>query len=608
MLLRAGDKKSSQADSVLDEDLRQPSSVLWRLTALAFADVADYSRLMAADSVGTVAMWKRLRLHVLLPHMERQGGRLVESPGDAVLAEFPSVVRAVSWAIDVQQSLLDDDDDTTELDALRLRIGINVDDVIDDGGVLQSDGVNITARIHQFASPGEIVLTGLARELVSNRLPVIFRDLGTPQLKNIDRPVRIFAVETQPGHRAVVNPYLNWSLKPTLAVLPFRTLGGTEEDWYFGEGITGDIIAGVSRSRSMYLIARSSTLHFGDIATNPREVANALEVKYLVTGSVRRHENQLRINVELVEVEHVRTIWAEHYDGESADLFDFQDRIVASIVAALEPRVREAETARIGNRPTASLDAYDCVLRALWHLHQLSPEHYAESRTLLERAVLLDPGYAQAHAFLAWCLIFWVGEGHSRDIDRDRAAAAAVASRAIELDPEDAVCLSVRGHIMALIEGNPVEAVELFEQALECDGNYPPAWGLSAVCHAYLGNGDEARERFRNMWRLSPYDPFSFFYWTGAGLGEFIAGRYEEAIAWLRKSYRVKPQFIATLRLYAATLALSGRTDDARRIGQELLAAEPGFRIDAFMNWYPLQRPADRERLARGLEDAGLPR
>jgi adenylate cyclase len=593
---------------VIDEDLRQPSSVLWRLTALAFADVADYSRLMAADSVGTVALWKRLRLDVLLPHMERQGGRLVESPGDAVLAEFPSVVRAVSWAIDVQQSLLDDDDDATPSDALRLRIGINVDDVIDDDGVLQSDGVNIASRIHQFASPGEIVLTGLARELVSNRLPVVFRDLGTPHLKNIDRPIRIFAVESRPGQRAVVNPYLNWSLKPTLAVLPFRTLGGTEEDAYFGEGITGDIIAGVSRSRSMYLIARSSTLHFGDIAANPQEVANALEVKYLVTGSVRRHENQLRINVELVEVEHLRTIWAEHYDGESADLFDFQDRIVASIVAALEPRVREAETARIGNRPTASLDAYDCVLRALWHLHHLSAEHCAESRTLLERAVLLDPGYAQAHAYLAWCLNFWIGDGHSRDVDRDRAAAADAARRAMALDPEDAVCLSVRGHIMAFIERNPVEAIELLDQALECDGNYPPAWGLSAICHAYLGNGDEARERFRNMWRLSPYDPFNFFYWTGAGLGEFVAGRYEEAIALLRKAYRVKPQFVAALRLHAASLALSGKTEEARRIGQELLAAEPDFRVGKFVDWYPLQRPEDLERLARGLEEAGLPR
>jgi len=161
---------------------------------------------------------------------------------------------------------------------------------------------------------------------------------------------------------------------------------------------------------------------------------------------------------------------------------------------------------------------------------------------------------------------------------------------------------------MAFVERNPVEAIELFDQALECDSNYPPAWGLSAICHAYLGKGDEARERFRNMWRLAPYDPFNFFYWTGAGLGEFVAGRYEEAIAWLRKSYRVKPQFVAALRVHAASLALSGKTDEARRIGRELLAAEPSFRIDKFVDWYPLQRPEDLERLARGLEEAGLPR
>lgn len=459
----------------MNDHVRPQSNVLWRLTALAFADVAGYSRLMTADSAGTVALWNLLRDRILFPHMERQSGRLVSSPGDAVLVEFPSAVRAALWAIDVQKALQSDDAEVSQLRNFRLRIGINVDDVIDDDGAVYSDGVNIASRIHELARPGEIVLTGLARDLVSNRLPVSFRDLGTPPLKNIDRPIRVYAIEPQEASdtTSVVRPYLNWSSRPTLAVLPFRTIGGTEEDRYFGEGITEDIIAGVSHSRSLFVIARSSTLHFGDLSNNPQAVANALGVKYLLTGSVRRKANRLRINCELMEVEQIRTVWAEHYDGVAEDVFDFQDRIVSSIAAALESQVRAAETARIGNRATESLDAYDCVLRALSQLYRFSPSSYAESRTLLERAVVLDPGYAQAHAYLAWCMNFWIGEGHCREPERYRQIAVASAARAVELDPEDALNLAIRGHVMAFLERNPAGAIELFQHALERDENSP---------------------------------------------------------------------------------------------------------------------------------------
>ncbi|WP_206057297.1 tetratricopeptide repeat protein [Nitratireductor sp. XY-223] len=580
------------------------------MSALAFADVAGYSRLMANDSAGTVALWNRIRKEILYPHMERHDGRMVESPGDAVLVEFPGAVSAVSWAVDVQQSILENQGKSLDSDAMQLRIGINVDDVIDENGSLYSDGVNIASRIHQLAEPGEIVLTGTVRELIGNRLPNSYRYVGAPPLKNIDRPIHIYAVEPQAGaveKSQIVSPYLNWSSRPTLAVLPFRNMDASEENRYFGEGITEDIIAGVSRSRTFFVIARSSTLQFGEATKNPQEIASALGVKYLLTGSVRRQDKRLRINAELVETGQSRTIWAERYDGEAEDLFEFQDRIVSNIVAALEPQVRAVETARIGNRPTDSLDAYDCVLRALSDLYQFTSESYGESRTLLQRAVKLDPSYARAHAYLAWFLNFWIGEGHSRNIEDDRKEAVAAARRAVALDPDDAVCLSVGGHVMAFIEGKPESALELFQQALEHDENSPLAWGLSATCHAYLGNGDEARERLRNVWRLAPYDPHNFFFWTAAGIGEFVAGRYEDAIAWLRKSYRVKPQLVATLRLLAATLGLKGDIEEAQSIAAELLAAEPGFKISDFMAWYPLQKQEDRDKLTEGLRRAKLP-
>lgn len=595
----------------MDHVDHRPSHLIWRLAALAFADVAGYSRLMSRNSFRTIRQWSRIRNDVLLPMARDHRGRMVESAGDAILVEFPSVVGAVQWAIDVQQRLSEAVDagkaDADDGNPMLLRIGINVDDVIDDEGILQSDGINIASRIHGFAAPGEIVVTALTRELIANRLPIVFRDLGTPVLKNIDRAIRVFAVERQTGSRPSLQPYLSWTNRPTLAVLPFRTLAGSERDRYFGEGITEDIIAGVARSRSFFIIARSSTLQFDDLLEKPQAIAAALGVKYLLTGSVRRQAERLRITTELVEVDHLRTIWAERFDGSSQDLFEFQDRIVSNIVARIEPQVRGAETARISGRPTASLDAYDCVLRAVSHLYRFTMEDYGEARSLLDRAVSLDPGYAQAHAYTAWCLIFWIGEGHTRDISTDRRTAVEAASRAVELDPDDALCLSIRGHVMAFIERAPLEALDLFDQALAHDSNSPLAWGLSATCTAYLGRGDEARDRLRNVWRLAPYDPLNFFFWTAAGIAEFVECRYEEALAWLRKSHRANPRLVATLRILAAALAHSGEVDQAAAIGRELLSKEPSFRVSDFVAWYPLQRTEDLRRLADGLKQAGLP-
>ena len=219
----------------------------------------------------------------------------------------------------------------------------------------------------------------------------------------------------------------------------------------------------------------------------------------------------------------------------------------------------------------------------------------------------LDPKYAQAHAYRAWCLNFWIGEGHSRDLETDRRNAAESARQALELDYEDPLCLSIRGHVMAFVERNPRAALDYFDQAIAQDENSTLAWGLSAIPYAYLGQGNEARERLRNVWRLSPFDPLNFVFWTAAGIGEFVEGRYEEAVAWLRKSYRAKPGLLATLRMFAAALALNGERARAEAIGRELLKTEPGFRISDFVAWYPLQRPEDLRRLADALRHAGLP-
>lgn len=587
----------------------EASSFRRRLAAVAFADVAGFSRLMAASDVQTLLRWRALRADVIEPLMVRHGGRIAEIAGDALLLEFPSIVNAVRWACETQRALRGSSAAQPDPFAMRLRIGINVDDVIDDDGILQGDGVNIAARIHQAAEPGQIVVTASVRNCVMNRLPVQFHDLGTPPMKNIARPVQVFRVEWVGGSQGVpvAQPYLQWSSRPTVAALPFRNLGGTDEDAYFGEGITDEIISGLSRSRSLYVIARNSTLRYRGREKDLRQIAAELDVRYVLDGSVQRQSQRLRIQAELVDVVANRPIWTQRFEGANEDLFEFQDRIAASIIASLGPRVLAAEAARIKDRPTESLDAYDCVLKAMAGLYRFTEESFRESGDLLERAVALDPSYAQAHAHLAWWLNFRIGEERSPDPNADRQRALAASRRAVDLDAGDAFNLAVAGHVLAFMARKPEDAVELFDQALLSDENSAFAWGLSSLTFAYLGRPDEALERLQNVWRLNPYDPLNFYFWITAGIAEFVAGRYTEAIAWTRKSRRANPRFVAALRTLAASLALSGSDEEAKAIGSELLAIEPSFRVSTFVAWYPLRRPGDLKRLAAGLTAAGLP-
>lgn len=596
-----------QVEQALQAPSVAPSIITRRLAAIAFADVAGFSRLMAVEDVETVLRWRTLRTEIMEPHMVRHGGRIAEIAGDAVLVEFPSVVNAVRWAADVQQAQAQKVADGSA--PLHLRIAINVDDVIDEDGILQGDGVNIASRIHQAAEPGEIVVTAAVRDYVMNRLPLTFHDLGTPPMKNINRLVRVYTVKWNEGARgnSVAQPYLQWAARPTIAVLPFRTISGTDDEAYYGEGITDEIITGLSRNKSLYVIARNSTWRYRNRDKDLRQIAGELDVRYVLDGSVQRQGTRLRINAELIDIVGNISIWAQRYEGSTDDLFEFQDRMAGSVLSSIEPRVRAVEAALLGDRPTDSLDAYHCVLRAMSLLYTFTLENYREAGELLERAVVLDPTYAQAYTYLGWWLNFWIGEGWSKDPDADKARALFVSQRAIELDREDPFALAVAGHILSFVGNNPEDALDLFDEALALNQNSAFAWGLSALTLSYLGRPDEALERLQNVWRLNPFDPLNFYFWIVAGIAEFVAGRYSEAIGWLRKSRRANTRFIACLRMLAASLAISGDEEGARNIVQELLAIEPSFRVSTFISWYPLRRPDDLSRLAKGLLAAGVP-
>jgi TolB-like protein/Tfp pilus assembly protein PilF len=392
-----------------------------------------------------------------------------------------------------------------------------------------------------------------------------------------------------------------------VAILPFRTIGGVIDDSYFGEGITDEIITGLSRNRSLFVIARGSTLRYRDRTKDLRQIAGELEVRYLLDGSVQRRGTHLRINAELIDATANTPIWAQRYDGSTTEVFEFQDRIAGNVLGSLERRVQAAEALSVRDHPTESLDAYHCVLRALPKLYHLTEESHQEAGVLLERAITLDSSYAQAHAYLAWWLNFRLGEAWSPDPAADRARGLSVSQHAIELDRSDAFVVSVAAHMLSFAARRPSEAIELFDHALALNQNSAFAWGLSALTFAYLGRADEALERLQNVWRLTPFDPLDFYFWIIAGIAEFVAGRYSEAASWLRKSRRANPRFRPCLRTLAATLAQSGQRAEARAVAQELLQIEPAFTVSSFIGWYPMQRPDDLDRLAVGLRAAGLP-
>jgi tetratricopeptide (TPR) repeat protein len=284
-----------------------------------------------------------------------------------------------------------------------------------------------------------------------------------------------------------------------------------------------------------------------------------------------------------------------------------QDRIAMRTLAAIEPRVQAIEAAKVSEHPTESLDAYHCVLKAISLLYQFTPETFGIAGELLERAILLDPTYAQAYAYRAWWLNFQIGEGRSTNVEEDRALAIVASRKAMELDRDDPFVLAVAGHVCSLIGRNPEEAIELFDEALALNPNSAFAWGVSALTLCYLGRPDEALERLENVWRLNPFDTLNFYFWIVAGIAEFSAGRYDQSVAWLRKCRRASPRFAANLRTLAAALALSGDEVGAKSIGQEFLKVEPTFRVSSFLSWYPLRRADDLSRLGSGLRMAGLP-
>jgi adenylate cyclase len=398
-----------------------------RLAAILAADVAGYSRLIGADEGGTLDRLRALRRELLDPKIAEHRGRLVKTTGDGLLVEFGSVVDALRCAVEVQSEMTGHNTGVPPNKRIELRIGINVGDIVVEGGDIFGDGVNVAARLEGLAEPGGICVSARVQEDAAGKLDLAFEDIGEQQLKNIARPVRVFGAVI--GQKPVPEPALALPDKPSIAVLPFANMSGDAEQEYFADGMVEEIITALSRIRWLFVIARNSSFTYKGQAVDVKQVGRELGVRYVLEGSVRKAGNRVRITGQLIDATTGAHLWADRFDGSLEDVFDLQDKVASSVAGVIEPALQAAETACSANRPTTDLTAYDLYLRA-YAMSLSSAARFPEPLGLVEQAIARDPRYGPALAWAAICCFRLLLDGRSEDRDADRLKGADFARRA----------------------------------------------------------------------------------------------------------------------------------------------------------------------------------
>ena len=576
-----------------------------RLAAIMVADVVGYSRLMEADEAGTLAALKQRRRDVLEPVIRAQQGRLVKVMGDGVLIEFASAVNAVAAALDLQRRMAEADAGLPEERKVRLRIGINLGDIIGEGSDIYGDGVNIAARLEALAEPGGICISAGVCDEVRGKLPASFDDLGVQRIKNIARAVRAYRV--RPGGAAPSRPPLTLPDKPSIAVLPFANMSGGAEQEYFADGMVEDIITELARFRWLFVIARNSCFTYKGRAVDVKQVGRELGVRYVLEGSVRKAGGRVRITGQLIEAETGAHLWADRFEGLLEDVFELQDRVTSSVVGRIAPRLEQAEIERARRKPTERLDAYDHYLRGMEAFRRFSPGTNDEALALFTRACALDPDYAGAYAMAARCYLQRVGFGWAAAGAFEIAEVRRLAHRAAALGRDNAVALSDAGPALIVVAGDLDDGADMIARALALNQNLASTWHFSSMAKAFLGEPELSVEHAERAMRLSPQDPQMFAMQTVGAWGHFFQGRYEEAWRWAEAAMRQQPNFFIGICVAAASAAMSGNLAAAADAMARLRATNPGLTLRTLPGLQPIRRPEDYARWAEGLRRAGLP-
>ena len=578
-----------------------------RLAAILCADVVQYSRLMGADEEGTLAVLKAHRRELIDPLLGQHKGRIVKTTGDGMLVEFASVIDAVRCAVVIQQGMEERNAGVPDGQRIRFRVGINLGDIIVEDGDIFGDGVNVAARLEALANPGEIYVSASVRDQIGEKLPVGFADMGEHRVKNIARPIHVYRVEKRGELRAAApneRPVLALPDRPSIAVLPFQNMSGDAEQDYFCDGMVEDIITGLSRIKWLFVIARNSTFVYKGRAVDVKQVGRDLGVRYVLEGSMRKGGNRVRITGQLIEAETGRHVWAERYDRPLDDIFALQDEMTLNVVGAIEPSLRQAEIERVKRERPENLGAYDLLLRALPDLYVAMPEAAGKALVLLQRALALDPDYALAHAYAAWCYeIKFMRGGQNAE---DREAALRHAHTALAKGPDDATALALAGFVIVMIAHDVSTARKAFEQALTISPSSFFALAFGGAALGWKGDGELALEWGERALRISPFDRLRYTAALSVAIGNFMLGRYDKAVDAARQSIQSEPSFSLPHVLLAAALARGGHLDEAKTAASRALTLWPDFSARRLCTALAIPTPVAMP-LSEGLRAAGLP-
>ena len=584
-----------------------------RLAAILAADIAGYSRLMGADDEGVLRQLKGHRKELVDPKITEHRGRIVKTTGDGMLVEFVSVVDAVRCAVEIQRGMSERNVEVPTESRIQFRIGLNVGDIISDSNDIYGDGVNVAARLEALAEPGGIFVSRNVYDQVRDKLSFSFEDMGEQTIKNIARPVGIHRIYLdENAGAAIAKPASSHtkatasdSDRPTLAVLAFANMSGDPEQEYFADGISDDIITGLSKLRWFFVIARNSSFAYKGKAVDVKRVARELGVRYVLEGSVRKGGDRVRITAQLIDASTGNHLWADRYDGDLTDVFALQDEITKKVVAAIEPKLLEAESIRSQSRSPEDLGAWDMVIRANSLFWRLTKAEGESAIAMLEQAVERYADYAPAHSMLAFMLLVsdylgWsVGEREPRVKQ-----AAALAARAAELDDSDPWAHLALGYVAYTMRRTD-EAVEEFQRALDLNPNFAAAQGYLGVALALDGRSDQAIPHLEQAIRTSPHDPQNAVFNMGLAIANYLAGRYNEAIGFGRKALQQRHGWTGAHRIYIASLAQAGQIDEARAALARLKETYPDLSI-AWIEKYIPYTPGPMVKFIEGMRKAGL--
>jgi adenylate cyclase len=579
-----------------------------KLTAILSADAVGYSRLMGEDEEATVRTVTAYR-EMMSTLIQKHQGRVVDSPGDNLLAEFASVVDAVRCAVEIQEELRARNAELPEDRKMEFRIGINLGDVIEEGERIYGDGVNIAARVEGLAEPGGICISGTVYEHIKDKLALWEEFLGEEKVKNIVRPVRVYRVRMQ-SNAAVseVNRTLELPDKPSIAVLPFVNMSGDSEQEYFADGIAEDIITDLSKISGLFVIARNSSFSYRGKQAKVQHVAQDLGVRYVLEGSVRRAGDRIRVTAQLIDGKTEYCLWVERYDRELKDIFSVQDEVTQKVVSELAVTLKASEEERLIRKHTENFEAYDIFLRARRESWAVAiKEKQLKAKELCEKVVELDPNFAGGYSLASIILSRGIRFGFSTSPREDLAKAFELAQKAVSVDDTFLSSYPALASVYLMRRQHDDALATMREAVKMLPGNSGTVLHLGFYLH-WVGQGEEAIQAVKKAQELNPkyLNGRNTSYLDFMGYACFTAGRYDESVAAWKKAIDRFGPFVVRQAFLTASYGELGRDDEASAMVQQLLKTNPNFALKSWEIARMYKNPKNTERLLGALRRAGL--